>query len=56
MAYGESDEAAPANATEAIQLWIDAAAEFGDPIPEPKGRKRMYALTIISGSDFSSIH
>jgi len=30
------------NAHEAIQLWIDTAEEFGDPIPEPKGRL-MYA-------------
>jgi len=22
---------------EAIQLWIDTAREFGDPVPEPKG-------------------
>ncbi len=43
MAHGESDEAALANAKEAIQLWIDTAAEFGDPIPEPKGRRLMYA-------------
>jgi predicted RNase H-like HicB family nuclease len=40
---GESDEAALANVKHAIQLWIDAAAEFGDPIPEPKGRRLMYA-------------
>ncbi len=43
MAHGESDEAALANAKEAIQLWIDTAAEFGDPIPEPKGRRLLYA-------------
>jgi predicted RNase H-like HicB family nuclease len=23
----------------AIGLWIDAAREFGDPVPEPKGRR-----------------
>ncbi len=28
---------------EAIQLWIDTAKEFGDPIPEPKGNKLIYA-------------
>ena len=27
----------------AIRLWIDTAREFGDPIPEPKGRRLMYA-------------
>ena len=43
MAHGDSYEAALANAKEAIQLWIDTAMEFGDPIPEPKGRRLMYA-------------
>ncbi len=43
MAHGNSYEAALANAKEAIQLWIDTAMEFGDPIPEPKGRRLMYA-------------
>ena len=37
MAHGESPEYALKNAKEAIQLWIDTAKEFGDPIPEPKG-------------------
>jgi predicted RNase H-like HicB family nuclease len=27
---------------DAISLWIDTAQEFGDPIPEPRG-KLMYA-------------
>jgi len=43
VAHGDSYEAALAQAQEAIQLWIDTAAEFGDPIPEPKGRRLMYA-------------
>ncbi|MEA3643677.1 MAG: type II toxin-antitoxin system HicB family antitoxin [Lamprobacter sp.] len=43
VAHGDSYEAALGQAQEAIQLWIDTAAEFGDPIPEPKGRKLMYA-------------
>jgi len=43
MAHGDSYESALANAKEAIQLWIDTAQEFGDPIPEPKGRRLMYA-------------
>ena len=42
-AHGDSYESALANAKEAIQLWIDTAKEFGDPIPEPKGRRLMYA-------------
>jgi predicted RNase H-like HicB family nuclease len=32
MAHGETHESALANANEAIQLWIDTAQEFGDPI------------------------
>jgi predicted RNase H-like HicB family nuclease len=36
---GDSQEAALANAQEAIRLWIDTAREFGDPIPEPRGRR-----------------
>jgi predicted RNase H-like HicB family nuclease len=43
MAHGKTYESALANAKEAIQLWIDTALEFGDPIPEPKGRRLMYA-------------
>ena len=43
MAHGDSYESALANAKQAIQLWIDTASEFGDPIPEPKGRRLMYA-------------
>lgn len=43
VAHGDSYEAALGQAQEAIQLWIDTAAEFGDPIPEPKGRRLMYA-------------
>jgi len=43
VAHGDSYEAALGQAQEAIQLWIDTAVEFGDPIPEPKGRRLMYA-------------
>jgi predicted RNase H-like HicB family nuclease len=39
VAHGESQEAALANAKDAVVLWIDTAREFGDPIPEPKGRR-----------------
>ncbi|HZH90438.1 MAG TPA: type II toxin-antitoxin system HicB family antitoxin [Pyrinomonadaceae bacterium] len=35
MAHGDSHAAALASANEAIQLWIDTAAEFGNPVPEP---------------------
>jgi len=43
MAHGSSYEEALANAREAINLWLNTAREFGDPIPEPKGRKLQYA-------------
>ncbi len=43
MAHGNSQEEALANVNEAIGLWLDTAKEFGDPIPEPKGRRLMYA-------------
>jgi predicted RNase H-like HicB family nuclease len=42
-AHGPTQEAALANAKEAIQLWIDTAKEFGDPIPAPKGRRLILA-------------
>jgi len=37
MAHGGTQEAALAQANEAIQLWINTAKEFADPVPEPKG-------------------
>lgn len=43
MAHGESQEEALANAKAAIALWIDTAREFGDDVPEPKGRKLVFA-------------
>jgi predicted RNase H-like HicB family nuclease len=43
MAHGSRPEAALPSAHEAIQLWFDAAREFGDPIPEPKGQRLMLA-------------
>ncbi len=43
MAHGDTEEAALANAKEAIQLWIETAQEFGDPVPEPKGRRLIFA-------------
>ena len=43
MAHGNIKAEALANADEAIQLWIDTAEEFGDPIPEPKGQRLMLA-------------
>lgn len=43
MAHGNTLEGALKNAKEAIQLWIDTAKEFGDPIPEPKGERLIFA-------------
>lgn len=43
MAHGDTHEAALASAQEAIGLWVDTAREFGDPIPEPKGRRLQLA-------------
>jgi predicted RNase H-like HicB family nuclease len=42
-AHGNTYDEALNNAKEAIQLWIDTAKEFGDPVPEPKGHRLMYA-------------
>jgi len=42
-AHGNTYDEALNNTKEAIQLWIDTAREFGDPVPEPKGHRLMYA-------------
>lgn len=42
-AHGQSQEDALYHVQEAISLWLDTAAEFGDPIPEPKGRRLQFA-------------
>lgn len=43
LTHGAMHEAALATAQDAIRLWIDAATEFGDPIPVPKGRRLIFA-------------
>jgi predicted RNase H-like HicB family nuclease len=43
MAHGATQEGALGNALDAIRLWLDTAREFGDPIPEPKGRRLILA-------------
>jgi predicted RNase H-like HicB family nuclease len=43
MAHGETPEIALKNAKDATQLWIDTAKEFGDPVPEPKGERLIFA-------------
>lgn len=42
MAHGNTSEDALKNAQDAIQLWLDTAKEFGDPILEPKDSKLIY--------------
>lgn len=42
LAHGATQEDALASVKEAMRLWIDTAHEFGDPVPEPRGRL-MYA-------------
>ncbi len=42
-AHGHSQEDALHNAKEAINLWIETAREFNDPIPSPKGEKLIFA-------------
>ena len=43
MAHGSTHEAALQNAHEAIDLWLDTAAEVGREVPEPKGRRLQFA-------------
>lgn len=43
IAHGDSYESALSNAREAADLWVETAREFGDPVPEPKGRRLAFA-------------
>ena len=43
MAHGDSHETALTNIRSAMELWIESAKEFGDKIPEPKGRRLVFA-------------
>ena len=42
-AHGSSYDKALSEAKEAIALWIETAEEFGDPVPQPKGQRLLYA-------------
>lgn len=42
-AHGDTQESAPRNISQAMDLWLETAREFGDPIPEPKGERLMLA-------------
>ena len=43
LAHGDTQQAAFRNVNQAMDLWLDTAREFGDPIPEPKGQRLMLA-------------
>ena len=43
MAHGNTQKEALKNINEAVKLWIETAKEFGDPVPEPAGRRLMFA-------------
>ena len=43
VAHGDTQEAALRNVNQAMDLWLDTARDFGDPIPEPKGERLMLA-------------
>jgi len=43
LAHGDTHEAALANIRSAVELWIQTAKEFNDPIPVPKGHRLVFA-------------
>ena len=42
-AHGDTSQLALENVQDAIDLWLETAKEFGDAIPEPKGRRLQFA-------------
>ena len=42
-AHGDTPLSALENAQQAIDLWLETALEFGDPVPQPKGRRLQLA-------------
>ena len=42
-AHGDTQQAALNQINEAVALWLETAKEFGDPVPEPKGKRLMPA-------------
>lgn len=38
-AHGKTQIEAVKNVTEAVELWLETAREFGDEIPEPRRRR-----------------
>jgi predicted RNase H-like HicB family nuclease len=43
MAHGKNYEEAVKNVKDAVYIWIKTAEEFNDAIPQPKGRRLVYA-------------
>ena len=43
MVHGATQEVVLREVGEAVELWLETAREFGDPIPEPKGERLMLA-------------
>ncbi len=43
IAHGDTYDSALANIKKAMNLWIETAKEFNDPIPAPKGRRLAFA-------------
>ncbi|HEX6085597.1 MAG TPA: type II toxin-antitoxin system HicB family antitoxin [Thermoanaerobaculia bacterium] len=43
MAHGASHAEALANAEETVQLWVETAESLGRAVPQPKGRRLLYA-------------
>ena len=43
VAHGATQSEALAHANEAIDLWLTTAQELGRTVPEPKGRRLVYA-------------
>jgi predicted RNase H-like HicB family nuclease len=42
-AHGPTPRKAVANVEDAMELWVDTAREIGKPVPEPKGRRLIFA-------------
>jgi len=43
MAHGKNQREALCNVSQAAALWVKTAKEFGDVVPEPKGRRLAFA-------------
>jgi predicted RNase H-like HicB family nuclease len=43
IAHGPTPTDALENAQQAMDLWLETALEFGDDVPEPKGRRLQLA-------------